>query len=60
MTTSELAALLDRARRWAAEACRMDSEVGSLVPGKRADLIAIGVAGTAVALVVMRRRDVGR
>jgi len=27
--------------RWAAEACRMDSEVGSLVPGKRADLIAI-------------------
>jgi imidazolonepropionase-like amidohydrolase len=27
--------------RWAAEACRLDSEVGSLLPGKRADLIAI-------------------
>ena len=27
--------------RWAAEACRMDPELGSLVPGKRADLIAI-------------------
>jgi len=27
--------------RWAAEACRLDSEVGSLGPGKRADLIAI-------------------
>jgi imidazolonepropionase-like amidohydrolase len=27
--------------RWAAEACRMDAEVGSVVPGKRADLIAI-------------------
>jgi imidazolonepropionase-like amidohydrolase len=27
--------------RWSAEACRADAEVGSLAPGKRADLIAI-------------------
>ena len=27
--------------RWAAEACRVDGEVGSLAPGKRADLIAV-------------------
>jgi imidazolonepropionase-like amidohydrolase len=27
--------------RWAAEACRVDGETGSLAPGKRADLIAV-------------------
>jgi imidazolonepropionase-like amidohydrolase len=27
--------------RWGAEACRIDDQVGSLVPGKRADLIAV-------------------
>ena len=27
--------------RWGAEACRIDGEVGSLAPGKRADLIAL-------------------
>ena len=27
--------------RWGALACRMDGEIGSLVPGKRADLIAV-------------------
>ncbi len=27
--------------RWSAEACRVDDQVGSLVPGKRADLIAL-------------------
>jgi imidazolonepropionase-like amidohydrolase len=27
--------------RWGAEACRVDREVGTLVPGKRADLIAV-------------------
>jgi imidazolonepropionase-like amidohydrolase len=27
--------------RWGAEACRVDDQVGTLVPGKRADLIAI-------------------
>jgi imidazolonepropionase-like amidohydrolase len=27
--------------RWGAEACRMDKEIGTLEPGKRADLIAI-------------------
>jgi imidazolonepropionase-like amidohydrolase len=27
--------------RWGAEACRIDNEVGTLTPGKRADLIAI-------------------
>jgi len=27
--------------RWGAEACRVDREVGTLEPGKRADLIAI-------------------
>lgn len=27
--------------RWGAEACRIDGEVGTLVPGKRADLIAV-------------------
>jgi imidazolonepropionase-like amidohydrolase len=29
------------ATRWGAEACRVDGEVGSLTPGKRADVIAI-------------------
>jgi imidazolonepropionase-like amidohydrolase len=27
--------------RWGAEACRIDKDVGTLQPGKRADLIAI-------------------
>jgi imidazolonepropionase-like amidohydrolase len=27
--------------RWGAEACRVDDHIGTLVPGKRADLIAI-------------------
>ena len=27
--------------RWGAEACRIDDQIGTLVPGKRADLIAI-------------------
>jgi imidazolonepropionase-like amidohydrolase len=27
--------------RWAAEACRVDGDTGSLAPGKRADLIAV-------------------
>jgi imidazolonepropionase-like amidohydrolase len=27
--------------RWGAEACRIDDQVGTLVPGKRADLIAV-------------------
>src|SRR5262249_57741111 len=27
--------------RWGAEACRVDAEIGTLAPGKRADLIAV-------------------
>jgi imidazolonepropionase-like amidohydrolase len=40
--------------RWGAEACRIDAEVGTLTPGKRADLI--GVDGDPLADITALRR----